>query len=358
MIPPALIEGVRRNCDIASAGQAGHFSLCGLLMRLRQLYKWDHGLSPWREPEVAAILDWIARRERTWDDLEDASWRTLPWGESDIDPFAVETLNRHLIPQGLAYGAGLSRGLTPTFFLGELLEERREGELTILVLGPELARDLDASPALCQGNLIYARRQALAFYLWDHLADPTQQGKAYLQLALKAYDLPLKKLIKDPEAHQEQFNAFLAGELEAVIRHEMGEALEPSLKEAFPAVLECFPQTRLELWVRTLKDALADVNDWGRLAYIVTEESLPSLAVMLAWRPGLLPALLPELEPAFQDLLVTGDWGVMDAARRAALDRLREMAAGLNTLLDSPQAASPAWLQDELHRRYLGPLGL
>jgi hypothetical protein len=358
MIPPSLIEGVRWNCDIASAGQSGHFSLCGLLMRLRQLYKWEHGLSPWREPEVADALEWIARRERTWDDLEDASWRTLLWGESAIDPFAVATLNRRLIPQGLAYGAGLSRGLTPTFFLGELLEERREGELTILILGPELARDLDASPALCQGNLIYARRQALAFYLWDHLADPIQQANAYLQVALKAYDLPLKKLIKDPEAHQEQFNAFLAGELEAVIRHEMGEALEPSLKDAFPAVLERFPQTRLELWVRTLKDALADVNDWGRLAYIVAEERLPSLAVMLAWRPGLLPALLPELEPAFQDLLATGDWGVMDAARRCAMRRLREIAASLNTLLEAPEAASATWLQDELHRCYLAPLGL
>jgi len=87
--------------------------------------------------------------------------------------------------------------------------------------------------------------------------------------------------------------------------------------------------------VRTLKDALADVNDWGRLAYIVAGQRLPSLAVMLAWRPGLIPALLPELAPAFQDLLATGDWGVMDAARRQALARLREMAAGLNTLLEA-----------------------
>jgi hypothetical protein len=64
------------------------------------------------------------------------------------------------------------------------------------------------------------------------------------------------------------------------------------------------------------------------------------------------------LEPAFQDLLATGGWGVMDAARRAALARLRELAAGLNTLLDSPQADSLTWLQDELHCRYLAPLGL
>jgi hypothetical protein len=358
MIPSTLIEAVRWNCDIASAGQAGHFSLCGLLLRLRQLYKWEHGLSPWREPDGDAVLEWIARRERTWDNLEEASWQALAWGQSAIDPFAVDTLNDRLIPHGLAYGAGLSRGLAPTFFLGELLEARHIGELTILVLGPELARDLDASPALCQGTLIYARRQALAFYLWDRLADPTQQGNAYLQIALKAYGLPLKDLLLDPEAYQEQFNAFLAGELEAVIRHEMGEALEPSLKNAFPAVLERFPQTRVELFVRTLKDALADVNDWGRLAYLSRERCLPSLAVMLAWRPGLLPALLPELAPAFEELLATDDWEVMEMARRQALGRLRETAGGLNALLEAPEAGSTDWLKEEIQRRYLAPLGL
>ena len=70
MIPATLIEEVRWNCDIASAGQAGHFSLCGLLMRLRQLYKWEHGLAPWREPEVADALDWIARRENATPDAD------------------------------------------------------------------------------------------------------------------------------------------------------------------------------------------------------------------------------------------------------------------------------------------------
>ena len=302
LLPTSLIEGVRWNCDLASAGQSGHFSLCGMLLRLRQLYKWEHGLAPWQEPEVAAVLEWIARRESTWDDLEEASWRDLAWGDAALDPFAVEALNSYLIPQKLAYGAGLSRGLTPTFFLGELVEERCMGELTILVLGPELARDLDASPALCQGTLIYARRQALAFYLWDKLSDPTQQGNAYLHVALRAHNLRLKDLIRDPEAHQDQFQAFLAGELEAVIRHETGEALEPSLKAAFPAVLERFPQTRVELFVRTLKDALADVNEWGRLAYIIDAQNLPSLAVLLAWRPGLLPKLLPELEPGLSEI--------------------------------------------------------
>jgi hypothetical protein len=357
-LPADLIAEVRRNCDIASAGQSGHFSLCGLLLRLRQLYKWEQGLPPWREPQPEAVLEWVARRERTWDDLEGAAWRLLPWEREALDPFAVESLNDRLIARGLAYGAGLSRGLTPTFFLGILLEARQVAGLTILVLGPELARDLDASPALCQGTLIYARRQALAFYLWDRLSDPTQQGNAYLDLALQAYHLPLLKLLRDPEAYQEPFEALVAGELEAAIRHEIGEALEPSLRTTFPGLLARFPQTRLELWLRTLKDVLADVNESGRLAYLIESRNLPSLAIMLAWRPGLYPRLLPELEPAFQEFMTSRDWDVMEAARQQALARLREATAGLNALLEQPQAAADAWLHQEIHRRYLAPLGL
>ena len=191
-----------------------------------------------------------------------------PLGRQRHRPLCGGDPQRDLIPQGLAYGAGLGRGLAPTCFLGELLEARRQGDLTILVLGRELARDLDAAPALCQGTLIYARREAWAFYLWDRLSDPTQQNNAFLKLALEAYGLALAGLLRDPEAHQEQFNAFLAGELEAVIRHEVGEALEPSLGAAFPALLDLLPPNPGGVWLRALKDALAEVNEWGRLAYL------------------------------------------------------------------------------------------
>ena len=77
----------------------------------------------------------------------------------------------------------------------------------------------------------------------------------------------------------------MAGELEAVIHHEVGEALEPSLGPAFRACWNLFPQTRVELWLRALKDALAEVNEWGRLAYLIEGRRLASLAMMLALRP-------------------------------------------------------------------------
>jgi len=360
-VPPYMdlknfISQVRFNCQIANASQAGNFSLCGLLLRLRQLYKWEHGLAPWQEPDSAPVLAWIEAQEGLWDSLEEEPWRRLPWNSAELDPYSVESINEALAPQGLAYGAGLSRGLAPTFFLGELAEVRHEGDITILVLGAELARDLDGTPALRQGSLAYARKQALAFYLWDRLADPGQQKNPFLNIALAAQRMRLADLLQDPGAHQEQFSNFLAGELEAVIRHELGEAMETSLGDAFAAIVSRYPQTRLELWIRGLKDALAEVNEWGRLAYLIKARHLPSLAVMLAWRPGLYPMLLPELEPAFRELLANRDWQPMEQARAAALARLRRTAQDLRKLLDSQ--LSPEETRQTIESRFLAPLGL
>jgi hypothetical protein len=353
-----FIRQVRWNCRLASAGGAGAYSLCGLLLRLRQLYKWEHGLKPWQEPDSDAVLAWVAEQERLWDSLEDAPWQPLYWGAGIFEPQEVDAVNRLLLPMGLAYGAGLSRGLKPTFFLGELAEVRRQGELTILILGPELARDLDGTPALCQGSLIYARQEALGYYVWDRLADPVQQNNEFLKIALAGYRLRLMDLLRDPEAHQEKYQELLAGELEAAIRHEIGEALEPSLRRALPAVLAAYPQTRVEHWARGLKDALAEVNEWGRLAYLIETRNLSSLALMLAWRPGLYPLLLPELEPAFRRVAAQRDWEALEEARQQALARLRQTAAGLTALLESRATITSPQILQKIEEQYLCPLGI
>jgi len=353
-----LVSQVRWNCQVASAGQAGLHSLCGTLLRLRQLFKWEHGLEPWQEPEPPSVLAWIEEQERTWDSLEGLPWQHPAWGGAVFDPFAVTALNDQLLEQGLAYGAGLSRGLAPTFFLGELLEVRRQRELTILVLGRELARDLDGTPALCQGDLIYGRQQTLAYYLWDRLSDPVQQRNPFLTIALSSCGLELPALLRAPDAYREEFRAFLAAELDAVLAHEVGEALEPCLKESFGAVLRDYPQSRVELFVRALKDCLAEVNEWGRVSYLTREKRLGSLALMLALRPGLYPLLLPELEPAFWQVSAGAGWEVLDAARDRALTRLRQTAGELSRLLTSRDTASPPDLRREIEARFFKPLGL
>ena len=149
------------------------------------------------------MIEWIEGQERAWETLEGAAWQQLVWNGQSFDPLAVAELNERLIPEGFAYGAGLSRGHAPTCFLGELQELRRRDGLTILILGPELARDLDAAPALRQGSLIYARRQAWGFYLWDRLSDPTMQNNGFMKAALEVYGFDLLGLLRTPEATRE-----------------------------------------------------------------------------------------------------------------------------------------------------------
>ena len=354
----SLISQVEANCELASSHQAGSFSLCGLLMRLRLLYKWKHGLPPWREPEPEAILAWIADQESAWDEREGEPWQKLRLNGLSLDPFEVEQVNTFLEPGGLAYGAGFCRGLAPTFFLGELSEVRRDGDLTILVLGRELARDLDGTPAMRQGSLIYARRQALAYYLWDRLADPSQQDNRFLKAGWSSNEAPLADLLQDAQGHQEVWERLVSGELEAVIHHELGEARETALDQALPAILELFPHTPLDHWIRALKDALADLNDQGRLSYLISQQRLPSLALMLAFQPGFYPLLLPELEPAFFTLTASGDWEVMEETRVSALARLRQVAGEVTDLFAEPKNQDPDHLRENLTSRFLAPLGL
>jgi len=352
-----LISQVEANCELASSHQAGSFSLCGLLMRLRLLYKWKHGLPPWQEPEPTAVLAWVADLESTWDKREGEPWQELRLNGLCLDPFDAEKVNFFLKSGGLAYGAGLCRGLAPTFFLAELCEVRQEGDITIFVLDTELARDLDGTPAMCQGKVVYARRQSLEYYLWDRLADPSMQGHRFLKAGWSFQEASLEDLLLNPERHQDVWEDLVSGELEAVIRHEIGEAREDSLAQALPAILERFPQTALEQWIRAVKDALAEVNEAGRIRYLISGRRLPSLALMLAFQPGFYPLLLPELEPAFRELTVSGNWEVLEEARLSALERLRQVAQEVTHLV-AVHKDGPGDLREILTSRFLTPLGL
>ena len=58
-----LQRQIQTNCDISDAHHAGLYSLCGLLLRMRDLYKWEQNLLPWQEPEPATLLEWVDTRE-------------------------------------------------------------------------------------------------------------------------------------------------------------------------------------------------------------------------------------------------------------------------------------------------------
>ena len=41
-----IADQIARNCAVSDARYAGCYSVCGLALRLRDLYKWEKGLAP------------------------------------------------------------------------------------------------------------------------------------------------------------------------------------------------------------------------------------------------------------------------------------------------------------------------
>ena len=65
----SVVNQVLNNCDISDAANAGLYTVCGLALRLRDLYKWEKGLVPWDERDSSEILEWIEQKENRWDYL-------------------------------------------------------------------------------------------------------------------------------------------------------------------------------------------------------------------------------------------------------------------------------------------------
>ncbi|NIR13630.1 MAG: hypothetical protein GWN86_06655, partial [Desulfobacterales bacterium] len=82
-----LTRQVLENCSISDSRHAGLYSVCGLALRLRDLYKWEKGLDPWIEMDSSVILNWIGEKEENWDQLEEKEFNKITILDKTYDPF-------------------------------------------------------------------------------------------------------------------------------------------------------------------------------------------------------------------------------------------------------------------------------
>ena len=80
----SLIEQIRHNCSISDCRYAGTYSVCGLALRLRDLYKWENGLEPWVEEDSSVVLEWIGEKEEEWDKLAETGIRRNHAGRQNL----------------------------------------------------------------------------------------------------------------------------------------------------------------------------------------------------------------------------------------------------------------------------------
>ena len=351
-------EAIQHNCDISDARDHGIYSMCSMVLKLRNFYKWEQRLEPWQEPDAPHLLDWIDRKEDSWERLEADSFESLKMGDAALPPFEVEAVNGALEGTGLHYGAGYGRSLKAVFFLAETRDRIEVEGCPVHILDAELARELAAPFAMAQNGRIIIRLESLRYFLWDHIQELRSSCKSSYLYSLKSYGL-LKDGVLDQQAFKERLDDIVEQELALFIHHEIGELLETTLDSSHVrSVIGRFPASVLEFVCRAVKDVLADTHPRGVLGHICRERKSSSLGLYVSFLDGLRQELFPEMNNAWKQFHQNHDWRGIESARDRCRGRLLETARDIVDIAEHADGRPDTEIIACFNARVLVPLGL
>ena len=352
----AIVQQVNNNCSICDSRHAGLYSVCGLALRLRDLFKWEKGLDPWVERDSSEVLEWIGDKEQEWDSQGEKEFCEITILDSKYDPFDVTGINSVLEPHGVFYGAGYVHGLKPTFYLAVLEEKKEIDGCMVYILGRELARDLLTIPALCQDKCVIIRNECAKLFLWNNIFFMKKSGRDALRFALENYGLETQ----DVETLRNNLSRISAAEVETYIYHELGELQDKIFdRNTWREIIATFPHSPIELLARSVKDLLADTNETGTLRHIMRERKTASLGFYVAFLDGLTKELFPEPVEAFRDFSQTRDWRLIEQAISAGYNTAQYYARAISSIYQRGKEKNDMkWAESEMEKSLLAPLGI
>jgi hypothetical protein len=348
----SLTRQVLQNCDISDATHAGLYSICGLALRLRDLYKWENRLPPWEERDSSEILDWIDAKETRWEAFVESDYVPLTLYGQTFDPFDADGVNALLEPHNIYYGAGYAHSLKPTFFLAEIENKARSNGFRIYVLGRELARDLLTIPALSQNDSVLLRQEAASLFLWDKIFYIKNSGRPALNFALENLGIAAK----DPAQLQQYLTEIFAAVKDIYIYHELGEIQDTAFdRKSWRQVLAAFPFSPVEFIARALKDILADTCEYGTLRHIIQKRQAAGLAFYVAFSEGLAKEFFPEIGIAFQEFARSEDWRIIEQAVAQGYQNARKHTELiLDIYREGRDKDNLEWSETEIQKQLLG----
>ncbi len=305
-----LISRIKYNCNISDARFWGNYSLCGMLMRMRELYRSEHGLKPWDRIDRTTVANWISEREALWEELEGSDFLEITISSKRYHPFDTKNINSVLKDLGLLYGAGYGSFLKPTFFLGKIKKAYEFNGLTVMTIGEELCRDLNANIASLQGKSVILRESPLLELLWSRLVE--YRGRRFgglLSHLFNAYGIHKNTTsIEDITAGLHKLSEDLQ---EILILHEYGESSYET--EEFSRLLIAIGEDReAELRLRGLRDMLVDLSPEGPLHTILEKRDEDMLIRYLFLFDPFRKSLFPEIFRASQETIQSGDWSPLE----------------------------------------------
>ena len=314
-----LLNDIKFNCDVSDAQFWGYFSVCGLLMRYRDLYRSEKGLKPWEEINREAIMSWISSKESRWPELEGKNFRDLTIGGNSYGPFDVDEINQTLSHQNLVYGAGYGMYMKPTFFLAELRSFSVISGLTVYTSGTELTRDLFTAPGMLQEKNIYLRLEPLTMLLLYKASELNARSVSALEDAFARYGFQHRQIID--ETFEKRLGEMAEQYSKILLCHEIAEALEevPEWKD----LLSQAGDRKVEHYLRAIKDLIADTSDHGPYKRIVDTQDRGALSLTIALMEGYRRVIYPEMQNAYNEFSLHGNWSAIEQSRRAGYERFR-----------------------------------
>lgn len=358
MTDSKLIQTIRHNCDISDARDNGIYSLCTLVLKLRNLYKWEHDIEPWQEPESGDLLDWIEAKENYWETIAEDPYLPLDICGRQEDPFELSEINNLLADDSLVYGAGYGRSLKSIFFLAEKIREDSVEGCPVVILGREMAKELSSPFAMLQEGTITIRRDPMRFFFWDQIQEIRLSSKASLHYALDRYGILTDGQL-DQKAFRQRLDDIVDGEIPIFIYHEVGEMLQRTFdSKTLRKIISTFPDSAIEYVSRAVKDVLADTHPEGMVSFITREKRDTSLGFYVGFLAGLRKVLSPEIIDAFDFYLKEGDWGLIEQARVTCRDNNRRLAEKIRDIADRIDKEDGEQVKLRFYEEILTPLGL
>lgn len=313
------LDAVRTNCHISDARFATDYTLCVYLLKMREFFRWEHGLPFGATLPRDDLADWLTDREAHWEQLEHEEFQRVPAGGQQFDPFDAPAINAALNPLGYVYSSGYGRSMKPVFFLGTLETRRQIDNYLLLVSGTELARDLAAPPAMSIDNTIFIRRESLRRMLWERLEEwRWNRPDNAMKCAIECYDFE-----RDPDAALE---AMTDTELHSIMLHEIGEVqagrlLGPDWEE----LLLTLGHSKAEIMLRAVRDHLADAL--STLPELLKIADPASLHFYFANLSNMRKELFPGLLAAYEIWKVTGSINELKQLTCKSADHWRLLGA-------------------------------
>ncbi len=323
----ALIKDIKYNCDVSDAQFWGFYSVCGLLMRYRDLFRSEKSLKPWADIRRDEIGVWIGQKEARWPELEQQAFRELTIGDRTCHPFDVEEINQVLNKEGLIYGAGYGMYMKPTFFLAELRSIRHVFGLTVYTSGTERVRDLFTAPAMLQEKTVFLRLEPLMMLLLYKHSELNVRSVAALENAFAHYGFQHRQII-DVTFYQ-RLEEMTERYAEVLLFHEIAEASEELVE--WKDILTLAGDRQVEHYLRAVKDLIADTSDQGPFKKIIESRDRGALGLSVALMDGYRKALYPEIKEAYADFSLHQDWTTLEKARQDGYKRfVRERSEIMN----------------------------